>query len=204
MTPEQWRCRWNARLVVVLLVAAPAGCATWDGEVETHPVPAPAAERPIYPGLPVKSPPNRLASAPPPSRGSVTPVRYEEPKTQPPGDKDRPATGPTAPTLPTPPPPTGEFSPIDLPTALRLAGANNLQIALANEQLRQAEARLDGADALWLPSVNLGAGYNVHSGRIQDTSGRIIDADRSSLFVGGGPLVGNFPLPGGAGPPPRL
>jgi outer membrane protein TolC len=157
------------------------------------------AERPIYPGLPGKAAPPRVTSTSSPTPNPLKPVRHEESSQEPPADKDK-----SAPRLPTPQPPPGEFSLIDLPAALRLAGANNIQIALANERLRQAEARLDGANALWLPSVNLGAGYNVHSGRIQDTAGQILDVERSSLFVGGGPVVGNFPLPGGAGPPPRL
>jgi outer membrane protein TolC len=93
---------------------------------------------------------------------------------------------------------------IDLGAALRLAGANNLQIALAVERVSAAEARLLGAKALWLPSIDVGVGYNQHSGRIQDTSGRILDTTRSALFVGGGPVVGLSSLTGGSGIPPRL
>ncbi len=204
MELEQLPSRRIARLLVVLLVTAPAGCAMWDGEFDRPPIPARVAERPIYPGLPVKAAPAPVTGTPAAPRSTLKPVRYEEPEGEPPGDKEPPAAVPTVPILPRPLPPPGESSAIDLPTALRLAGANNIQIALANERLRQAEARLDGANALWLPSINLGAGYNAHSGRIQDTTGRLIDADRSSLFLGGGPVVGNFPLPGGAGPPPRL
>jgi outer membrane protein TolC len=113
------------------------------------------------------------------------------------------ATAPPT-TQPTPVAARPESSPIDLPTALRLGGANNIQIALAVERLRQAEARLDGANALWLPSVNVGASYNIHTGRIQDTAGEILDVDRNAVYVGGGPVLGGFPLSGGAGPPPRL
>jgi outer membrane protein TolC len=204
MELEHLRCGWRARLLVVLPLVAPAGCATWDGEIDRQPVPPSIREQPIYPGLPAKASPARVALSPNRLPAPVKPVRHEEPGQEPAADKGKAAAVPAAPKLPTPPPPPGESSPIDLPTALRLAGANNLQIALANERLRQAEARLDGATALWLPSVNLGAGYNSHSGRVQDTSGQIVDVDRSSLFLGGGPVVGNFPLPGGAGPPPRL
>ena len=38
--------------------------------------------------------------------------------------------------------------PIDLPTALRLANAENLQIAVAREQICQAWAQLDRAGAV--------------------------------------------------------
>jgi outer membrane protein TolC len=94
--------------------------------------------------------------------------------------------------------------PIDLPTALRLAGTNHLQIALAAERVRQAEARLQGARALWLPTLDAGIEYNRHEGQIQDTSGNVIDVRRSSLFVGGGPKVGSDSLNGGNNGPSRL
>jgi outer membrane protein TolC len=94
--------------------------------------------------------------------------------------------------------------PIDLPTALRLAGANHLQIALAAERVRQAEARLEGAKSLWLPTLDAGVGYNRHQGQIQDTGGNVIDVRRSSLFVGGGPKLGSDSLNGGNNGPSRL
>jgi outer membrane protein TolC len=80
-----------------------------------------------------------------------------------------------------------------------LAGANNLQIALADERVRQAEARRQGAEVQWLPSLDLGVGYNNHAGRIQDTGGNIVDTRRSSVFVGGGPNLGPAALTGGDG-----
>jgi hypothetical protein len=45
---------------------------------------------------------------------------------------------------------TTEF-PIDLPTALRLAGANNLHIALAAERVEEALAKAQASRAKWLP-----------------------------------------------------
>src|SRR5262245_10556845 len=94
--------------------------------------------------------------------------------------------------------------PIDLTTALQLAGANNLQIALAAERIGQAQARLDGAEAQWLPSLNGGVGYNRHTGRVQDTRGEVVETERKALFVGGGPNLGPAALTGPAGPPARL
>lgn len=94
--------------------------------------------------------------------------------------------------------------PIDLTTALRLAGANHLQIALATERIREANAKLDQAKVLWVPSINAGVGYNRHDGPIQDTSGNVIDVSRQSLYAGGGPTVGSSPLSGGASGPARL
>src|SRR5262249_30095770 len=100
--------------------------------------------------------------------------------------------------------PLSDQFPIDLPTTLRLAGAHHLQIALAAERVRQAKARLQGARALWLPTLDAGIEYNRHEGQIQDTSGNVIDVRRSSLFVGGGPKVGSDSLNGGNNGPSRL
>jgi len=75
---------------------------------------------------------------------------------------------------------------------------------LAAERVRQAEARLQGARALWLPMLDAGIEYNRHEGQIQDTSGNVIDVRRSSLFVGGGPKVGSDSLNGGNNGPSRL
>lgn len=94
--------------------------------------------------------------------------------------------------------------PIDLPSALQLAGANNLQIALARERVNQAAARAAAANALWIPSVNAGVVYNNHAGRIQGTEGEIVEASRNSLFVGGGAVFGNSPANGGASGPARM
>ncbi len=94
--------------------------------------------------------------------------------------------------------------PIDLPTVLDLAGANNLQIALAVEQVREAYAKLQAARVLWIPSIVGGVGYNKHDGRIQDTGGQVLEVSRNSLFVGGGPVVSDAPLTGGSNGPARL
>lgn len=99
---------------------------------------------------------------------------------------------------------TGERYPINLGTALQLAGANNLQIALATERVREALARLDGAEVLWLPTLQAGVGYNTHVGQLQATEGDVLEINRESVFVGGGPVLGGSPLPGGTGGPPRL
>lgn len=96
--------------------------------------------------------------------------------------------------------PGADRFPIDLPTALRLAGASNLQIAIAAERINEAEARLQGSKAAWLPSLYGGAGYTRHNGQIQDTRGEVIEVTRSSLFVGGGPALGST-VSGGASSP---
>jgi len=94
--------------------------------------------------------------------------------------------------------------PIDLPTALRLAGAENWTVRLAYERVQEAWARYDKAKVMWLPSINAGLGYTKHDGQIQATTGQVIDVSRNSLFVGGGLGTGNAPLTGGSGGPARL
>lgn len=99
--------------------------------------------------------------------------------------------------------PTNEY-PVDLPTVLRLAGANNWSIQLATERIHEVQAQLDAAEALWLPNLNAGIGYTKHDGQIQTTPGPVIDTSRNSLFVGGGAKVSQFPLAGGSGGPARM
>lgn len=98
----------------------------------------------------------------------------------------------------------GDRHPLNLTSALQLAGANSLQIAMAAEHVRQAVARLDGAEVMWIPTLNLGVGYNAHVGRIQATNGSIVEVNRQSLFAGGGALLQGAPLTGGSGGPARL
>jgi outer membrane protein TolC len=98
----------------------------------------------------------------------------------------------------------GDANSIDLVTTLRLAGASNVQIALARERVFEANARLKSAKAMWLPSLNAGIGYNNHTGRIQDTRGQVIEVSRSSVFAGGGAVLSGMPLTGGSGGPARL
>lgn len=91
--------------------------------------------------------------------------------------------------------------PIDLSTAIHLAGANNLQVALAVERVNEAAARLEKAEVLWVPSLSFGAGYTRHDGQLQSTEGDILNLSRQSTFWGGGPGVGGLPLTGSGGNP---
>lgn len=77
--------------------------------------------------------------------------------------------------------------PINLPTALRLANASPLDIALASERVRVAAAQLERARVLWLPTLFLGVDYARHDGQIQAVEGEVFTTSRSSFMVGGGP-----------------
>jgi outer membrane protein TolC len=76
-----------------------------------------------------------------------------------------------------------------------LANAENLQIAFAREQIRQALARVDQTKVLWLPSIRGGTNYNRHDGAIQAVAGNQFDTSRGAFYSGLG--AGGF----GAGSP---
>ncbi len=94
--------------------------------------------------------------------------------------------------------------PIDFPTVLRLAGADNWSVKLAQQRVREANANYCAAKSAWMPSLTLSIGYNHHDGEIQSTEGDVLSVSRSSLFLGGGAGVANSPLNGGSGGPPRM
>lgn len=102
---------------------------------------------------------------------------------------------------PSDPPPAVESPPevetyqIDLATALRLADAQNPQVAFARERVQQALAQRQAADVLWFPSLRSGVSYAAHQGTLQDSAGAIIETNRQSLQAGAGAFA--F----GAGPP---
>ncbi len=90
--------------------------------------------------------------------------------------------------------------PIDLAGALRLAGARDLEIAIARERIAVAVAQLQGARVQWLPSFFVGPNWARHDGQIQDNLGNVFTTSRSSLFVGGTAAAGGpvyAPPPGG-------
>src|SRR5205823_5358091 len=83
----------------------------------------------------------------------------------------------------------GKPLPIDLPTALTLSDANPLDIQIAGERLRAANAQFDRAKVLWLPNVGLGVDYFRHDGQIQDVAGNVFNTSKSSFLVGAGPTA---------------
>ena len=93
---------------------------------------------------------------------------------------------------------------LDLAGVLHLTGAESWMVHLAAERVREAEANLDAAKAMWLPSLNAGIGWTKHDGQIQATNGQVVDISRNSLFVGGGAVLNNAPTTGGAGGPARM
>lgn len=74
--------------------------------------------------------------------------------------------------------------PIDLPTALRLAGAQNLDVQIAREKLVEAKANHQSAIAQFFPWLAPGITYRRHDDKIQDVQGNIIDVHKDSYAPG--------------------
>ena len=92
------------------------------------------------------------------------------------------------------------IQPIDLPGALRLGGAQDLDIAIARERVAEALAELDQARVLWLPSIYIGPNWIRHDGQVQTVQGKIQNISKSSLFLGGTAAAGSSvsgPIPAG-------
>jgi outer membrane protein TolC len=172
MTPFRFLRRWP---VATCLLAA--GCAT------SRPSSPPAATAraplaqtpPAVAGVPAHLPPTNRHAQP---RDGVMLASHQSPT---------PGPEPVAPGLQ-----AAEIGvvapafPIDLPTALRLADAENLQVILAREQIQQAYAELDQFDVLWLPSLRGGVHWNKHEGPLLDTVGNIVNVSRGSMYAGAG------------------
>jgi outer membrane protein TolC len=80
---------------------------------------------------------------------------------------------------------TNAAYPIDLSTVLRLAGARNLDVQIAREQLKEAEARHSSALQQFFPWISPGIGYHRRDGEAQAVpSGIISDTHFQSYYPG--------------------
>jgi outer membrane protein TolC len=75
-------------------------------------------------------------------------------------------------------------TPIELPTVLRLAGAQNLDIQIARQGLEEARARHRTAVQEFFPWVSPGFVYRRHDGLTQATDGEIVDVHKHSYSPG--------------------
>ena len=73
---------------------------------------------------------------------------------------------------------------IDLATALRLAGANNLDVRLARERLAEARANQESATWQFFPWLAPGFAFRAHDNAIQNVEGEIINVHRDSYTLG--------------------
>jgi hypothetical protein len=79
---------------------------------------------------------------------------------------------------------TGSTFPIDLVTALRLAGARNLDVQLARTAVQDAHATYYSAIERFLPTFVPAASYLHHSGRDQNVDGTLIDVTKHNETAG--------------------
>jgi hypothetical protein len=79
-----------------------------------------------------------------------------------------------------------ETLPIDLPTVIRLVGDNSPANQVAEAKVREAQARLRGANLQWLPNLSVGVTYNRFDGQTQNQRGEVFGVSRANLFGSGG------------------
>jgi outer membrane protein TolC len=79
--------------------------------------------------------------------------------------------------------PTNTY-PIDLPSALQLAGAQNLDVKIARERLAEAHAAHASAVSQFFPWISPGVAYRQHDGKLQDVTGNILDVNKYSYSPG--------------------
>jgi outer membrane protein TolC len=92
--------------------------------------------------------------------------------------------------LPSAIPDTGKRPlPISLPAAMKLAQVQPIDVQVSAERTRAAQAQLDRAKVLWLPTIYSGVDYNRHDGDIQDEPGHVFGTSKSSFMVGTGPYA---------------
>ncbi|OWK41680.1 Outer membrane protein [Fimbriiglobus ruber] len=103
---------------------------------------------------------------------------------------------------PDPPPATilqaGE-NPIDLETALRLAGVENPELLLARQRISEVTAQRQLAVAQILPNLNVGTNFDQHTGALQQSNGNILNVNRDALYFGMGAnavAAGTLQIPG--------
>jgi outer membrane protein TolC len=90
-------------------------------------------------------------------------------------------------------------TPIDLLTALRLAGEQSPLILLGQQQVVEAVALRQLAAAQFLPTINVGSSVDSHWGVLQQSNGNILSVRRESVFVGAGAnaiAAGTVNIPG--------
>jgi outer membrane protein TolC len=84
--------------------------------------------------------------------------------------------------------------PIDLPTTLRLAGAQNLDVQIAREHLSEAEAARQSALEQFFPWVALGVSYHRRDGLAQAVPGGTISDAHYQSYAPGGTAVAQIDL----------
>jgi outer membrane protein TolC len=179
--PTSHLVTWSPCHLVILMALMLAALEASPGHAQT-PVPPPAP-------APVAGPPEDPL---PPPRPTMSPRTKEGPENLGGGFAHPSQKSP----LEVPPPPSGEVVdlkvpdpepgdvrfPINLGTALRLADGRPLIVAAAQASAWVAEAQLQQAKVIWIPTLNIGFNYTRHDGFGPDTlRGVNIPAGENSL-----------------------
>jgi len=135
-------------------------------------------------------------AAPTPAPDPDTPALPDDAPAGPAGDAAATAVAipPSPPTILDP-----ATRPIDLNTALRLAGVQNPQLLIARQRVAEAAALRQLAAVQILPSLNFGMNYDSHTGTLQQSNGNILSVNRSAVYTGlgaGAVAAGTLSVPG--------
>jgi len=84
--------------------------------------------------------------------------------------------------------------PIDLPTTLRLAGAQNLDVQIARERTKEARAGQDSAVLQFFPWISPGIGYHRRDGEAQAVPSGVISDAHFQSYSPGVSLTAQIPL----------
>jgi outer membrane protein TolC len=74
--------------------------------------------------------------------------------------------------------------PINLAATMRIAGADNIDIQIAQQKLAEAQANHREALAQFFPYLAPGLAFKQHDGNIQSVEGDVFDANKQSLSLG--------------------
>lgn len=88
----------------------------------------------------------------------------------------------------------GGTYPIDLPTALRLAGAQNLDVQIARQRLREAEANRVSALEQFFPWLGAGVSYHRRDGLAQAVPAGTISETHFDSYAPGGTITAQVVL----------
>jgi outer membrane protein TolC len=89
--------------------------------------------------------------------------------------------------------------PIDLESALKLAGVENPELLLARSRITELDAQRQLAVAQLLPNINIGTNYDAHVGPLQQSNGNILNVNRDAMYLGLGAnatAAGTVNIPG--------
>jgi outer membrane protein TolC len=91
------------------------------------------------------------------------------------------------------------YTPINLLSALQLAGVQNNNIRAAQQRVLESVALSQLAAVQFLPTLNYGGSYDMHRGVLQQSTGNILSVRRDALYIGAGAVAiaaGSVNIPG--------